>query len=172
RAARPSDGCRSPAHRRCRRRADHRLGPRGALLDRQRAVRGSQVDGDHDEHHRSRRALSADHREDGLTAHRDVRRASAARPRPAHGAPPGLASPLLALRPRPLLELLAQIPCLLCPALVLRQFVLIRSGAGLVALGRLAPKLLLPQLLRLVLLVHTRKRSAGTPSAPYAANGP
>jgi DNA replication protein DnaC len=33
---------------------DDRLGARGALLDRQRALRGSALDGDHDEHPRSR----------------------------------------------------------------------------------------------------------------------
>ena len=67
------------------RRADDRLGARGALLDRQRALRGPALDGDHHQHPRPRGAVRADHRAHRLAADRDVRRAAAARPRPADG---------------------------------------------------------------------------------------
>ena len=77
RAARPADRGRPAAHRRRRRRADHRLGARGALLDRQRPLRGSALDRAHDQHPRSRGAVRADHRPDRLAPDRDVRRAAA-----------------------------------------------------------------------------------------------
>ncbi len=55
--ARPADRGGSAPHRRRRRRADHRLGARGAVLDRQCAVRGPSIDGGHHEHPRSRSAV-------------------------------------------------------------------------------------------------------------------